>query len=229
MTDEDLVGRFADLTDDALVARIQSGDLSESARAIARAEAERRGLDVSAESSAEIAEVDLPSPSYVQLSGFLEPMEAYVMEGRLKAEGIDVHLMGAGTLETNPLWLNAMGGVRLFVPRFQYERAKEIIARQDEGEYALTDDASAADEDNAADEGKQRFGWVVLMLPSLAFAAVVLYQIWKSECEPNTYCAIQEQQQSVGFYLIKLLGSAIAIAPAAWAIRYLSLRFRRSA
>jgi len=227
MTEKDLVRRFADLADDALMERIQSGELTESALALARAEAVRRGLHPSTEKPVANEEVVLAPQNFVQLSRYLKPMEAYLIEGRLKAEGIQAHLVGANTIETNPLWLNAMGGVRIFVPERQYQRANDIVTLQHDGDYALTDDAATQDEGNFSNTGKQWFGWIILVLPTVCFAVLSLYQLWKSHCEPNTYCAIQEQQQWVSEYLAKLFISAICVAPAVFCIRYLNLRFKQ--
>ncbi|GLQ48994.1 hypothetical protein ACFFJT_02140 [Dyella flava] len=226
MQQEDLIRLFAELTDDALLERIHSGDLTDAAEEFAHAEARRRGLDMSRDAPANIQKVALPPPDYVQLSGYLKPIEAYVLQGRLNAEGIDAQLSGANTVETNPLWFNALGGVRLFVPKLQLARASEILAMQDKGAYDL---AEEGDQDGVdVNTGKYWLGWTVLVIPTLIFGFLAVFQIWKSACAPNTYCAIQEQQgETVASYLMKCFATALAFTPVAFSIRYLELRFKK--
>jgi hypothetical protein len=226
MKEDDLSQLFADLTDDALLARIRSGDLTDLASSTALAEAARRRLDVPAIPPPNVKEVVLPPPDYVQLSGYLQPMEAYLLQGRLQTEGIDAHLLGVKTIEANPLWFNALGGVRIFVPRAQCERANGIVAMQRAGDFGLEGDGPAAKEESGSSQGKRWFGWIVLVLPASIFSMLGLVQIWESHCEPNTYCVILEQQQSMADYFVKLIVSALILAPAAIAIQYLRLRFK---
>lgn len=164
MQDEELAGRFAELADDALLARLASGELTEQAQAIARAEAKRRGLTALQAGIDTAQEPQQAPPDFVQFSRYLQPMEAYILQGRLAAEGIDAHLAGVDTVGTNPLWFNAMGGVRLFVPRAQCAHARDIMAQREAGDYALQEDAPGA---ASSDTVKRRFGWIVLVLPAL--------------------------------------------------------------
>lgn len=226
MKDEDLIRRFADLTDEALLARIESGNLTERAESVALAEAARRGLNIQHNVIGEVEEDVLPA-NYVQLSRYLQPMEAYILQGRLQAEGINTHLSGAKTIEANPLWFNAMGGVRMFVPSAQYERAKEIIESRDEGHYELEEDVAPQPEENEADKGKLRLGRVVIVLPALIFAAFVLAQVWLPNCPFQFHC-VSDERGSMEAVMGKLLISVVAIAPAVFATRYLQLRFKQN-
>ncbi len=228
MMDQELVRRFADLTDDALLRRLQSGDLTELAESIARDEAKRRGLAVPAESSdspvADAAPSKEAPPDFVQFARYLKPMEAYLLQGRLQAEGIDAHLSGVSTVETNPLWFNAMGGVRIFVPRSQYAQAKEVLTSEERGDFDLDDGDPDEKAAPASDERKWQLGWVLLVLPCLVFAIFLTIQIWTPRCPPNTLC--MAGPETVGDYLFKLSISVASFGPAAFAIRYLGLRFK---
>jgi hypothetical protein len=230
MQQDDLIRLFAELTNDALLDRLHSGDLTDEAESLAHAEAQRRGLDVSREPPPNIQKVSLPPPDYVQLSGYLKPIEAYVLQGRLSTEGIDAHLSGANTIETNPLWFNALGGVRLFVPKLQLERARQILAMQDEGAYDLAEEASGDQDGADANTGKYWLGWVVLVIPTLIFGFFAAFQLWKSSCAPNADCAIGEAPgEAVVSYLTQLVMTALVFVPAAFSIRYLAVRFKKPA
>jgi hypothetical protein len=233
MKEQDLARRFADLTDEALLARLRSGNLTEEAESLARAEARQRGLELPQGAEAEPDE-NLPPPSdYVQIAGYLQPMEAYVLEGRLRAEGIHAHLVGVKTIEANPLWLNAMGGVRIFVPRSEYQQASEILAFKPEEEDEPQDELSAEPADVVeresadVDGGKQRWAWILLMLPTLAVGMIWTIAVWTTLCSSSTPCGRQEQ--GVAGMLIKLLWSVAGFGPAAFSIRYLGNRFKRPA
>jgi len=54
--------------------------------------------------------------------------EAHICKGRLEAEGIDAVLRDYNTIDSNPLLSQAIGGVKLFVPADDAERAREILA-----------------------------------------------------------------------------------------------------
>ncbi len=41
--------------------------------------------------------------------------EAQVFCSKLESEGIDVYLRDMNTVDSNPIWSNAVGGVKLFV------------------------------------------------------------------------------------------------------------------
>lgn len=54
--------------------------------------------------------------------------EALIFQGKLKSEGIQVFLRDSNTVNSNPLWSNAIGGVKLFVLNEDYERADRILS-----------------------------------------------------------------------------------------------------
>lgn len=226
MQEQDLAKRYAELSDEALRARLASGQLTELAQAVALAEAKRRGLTLQ-QHEAGTSTDDEPlaaSADFVQFSRYLQPMEAYILQGRLAAEGIDAHLSGAHTIETNPLWFNAMGGVRLFVRRDQCAKAREILAQRDDGDYSLPDEAPASIEPAAHEIEKRRFGWIVLVIPALAFACYVLFEVWAPDCPFHSRCPASDRD-TMSFYVTKLLASSLGVAPAVLAMRYLRLRF----
>lgn len=65
--------------------------------------------------------------------------EAIIFKGKLESEGIEVFMKDNYTIEANPLYSNAVGGVKLLVSKKDYTKAMKIISQV--SEYSL-DDAS---------------------------------------------------------------------------------------
>lgn len=63
--------------------------------------------------------------------------EALIIKGKLEAEGISVFMRDNNTVDANPLYSNAIGGVKLFVNRDDYLKAMEIISQV--SKYSLDD------------------------------------------------------------------------------------------
>lgn len=68
--------------------------------------------------------------SLVTVERYLHPTEAHIAAGRIRAEGIPVHLHGINHVSANWLIANALGGIRLQVPARHVARAKEILATE---------------------------------------------------------------------------------------------------
>lgn len=64
----------------------------------------------------------------VTVESYLHPTEAHIAAGRVRAEGIPVHLHGINHVSANWLIANALGGIRLQVPAQHVAHAKEILA-----------------------------------------------------------------------------------------------------
>lgn len=54
--------------------------------------------------------------------------EALIFQGKLESEGIQVFSRDINTVNSNPLWSNAIGGVKLFVRTEDYEKANEVLS-----------------------------------------------------------------------------------------------------
>ena len=54
--------------------------------------------------------------------------EAQIFRGKLESEGIEVYLRDTHTVDSNPIWSNAVGGVKLFVKTQDFEKANEILS-----------------------------------------------------------------------------------------------------
>lgn len=63
--------------------------------------------------------------------------EAIILKGKLETEGIEVFIRDNNTVDANPLYSNAIGGVKLFVNRSDCLKAKDIISQV--SQYSLDD------------------------------------------------------------------------------------------
>ena len=74
------------------------------------------------------------------IASFITPIEAYVLQTRLQAEGINAVVADAETIQMNQLLAPALGGVRVLVPQGGLARAYEIKAAISRGDFAIDDD-----------------------------------------------------------------------------------------
>lgn len=63
--------------------------------------------------------------------------EAIIFKGKLESEGVEVYMKDSYTIDANPLYSNAIGGVKLLVSKKDYSKAMEIISQV--SEYSLDD------------------------------------------------------------------------------------------
>jgi DNA-directed RNA polymerase subunit RPC12/RpoP len=63
--------------------------------------------------------------------------EALIYKGKLESEGIEVFIRDNNTVDSNPLYSNAVGGVKLFVANEDVEKAKELLSNVTE--FSLDD------------------------------------------------------------------------------------------
>jgi DNA-directed RNA polymerase subunit RPC12/RpoP len=71
------------------------------------------------------------------LRRFQYSSEAIIYQGKLESQGIEVFLRDNHIVDTNPLYSNAVGGVKLFVKNEDVIKANEIL--QDVSLYSLDD------------------------------------------------------------------------------------------
>lgn len=72
------------------------------------------------------------------LCRFQYSSEAVIYQGKLESYGIEVFMRDMNIVDTNPLYSNAFGGIKLFVRTEDFERAKEIL--KDVNLYPVDDD-----------------------------------------------------------------------------------------
>jgi DNA-directed RNA polymerase subunit RPC12/RpoP len=64
---------------------------------------------------------------FTLLRRFQYTSEAIIFQGKLESQGIEVFLRDNNTIDSNPLYSNAIGGVKLFVKTEDYEKAEEVL------------------------------------------------------------------------------------------------------
>ena len=75
---------------------------------------------------------------FTLLRRFQYSSEATIYKGKLESQGIEVFLQDQFTIDSNPFYSNALGGIRLFVKTEDFDKANEILG--DVNLYAVDDD-----------------------------------------------------------------------------------------
>jgi hypothetical protein len=138
---EELEQTFESLSDAELLRRLTAGELTPLAREVAETELRRRGLPAPDPASpADRTTDERKRDDIVEVARFLTPTEAYILQGRLQAEGVPAVVADAGLVQTNALLAIAVGGVRVMVPQSLRAAAEEIKAAIARGDYTLEED-----------------------------------------------------------------------------------------
>lgn len=64
---------------------------------------------------------------YIILNSYENYIEAHIAKGTLEEQGIDCWLKDENTVTINPIWTNAVGGIKIMVAKQDAERAAEIL------------------------------------------------------------------------------------------------------
>ena len=75
---------------------------------------------------------------FTLLRRFQYSSEATIYKGKLESEGIEVFLRDQITIDSNPFYSNALGGIRMFVKTEDFDKANEILG--DINLYSVDDD-----------------------------------------------------------------------------------------
>jgi hypothetical protein len=144
ITPESLAEKFRLYSDEELLELFRSGELTELAQTVARAELANRGID-----AAGAAVPSAPPPGaepepvlegdLVMVARMYNPLEAEMLRGRLESEGIPAMIADTQTAQVNPFYKLAIGGVRVMVPEAYLAQAREIVRADARGDYALDD------------------------------------------------------------------------------------------
>jgi hypothetical protein len=144
VTREYLAEKFRLYSDEELLELLRSGELTELAQTVVRAELASRGINP-AQSTSPASEAPDQEPTaegdLVMVARMLDPLEAEMLRGRLEAEGVPAIVADTQIVQVNPLYKLAVGGVRVMVPEAYLARAREIVRADAHGDYALDDSA----------------------------------------------------------------------------------------
>jgi len=140
MSHRALAEQFSELESEELVRRLQSGQLTDTAGAIAHAELDRRGVRVPPATEVDVEEDVLESGGdLVMLDTLDKPTEAHILVARLQAEGIHAIAADANLGQAHPFLRFAAGGVRVLVAAKQLARARSLMDALRKGELAIGD------------------------------------------------------------------------------------------
>lgn len=95
---------------------------------------------------------EVHSHDWVVIDGFIDVLQADIVRGRLEVEGIPAILGNRHLVTADWMYAQALGGVRILVPREFVSEAREIIADIDSGQF-LDADAELSKEDSCPDCG----------------------------------------------------------------------------
>jgi predicted RNA-binding Zn-ribbon protein involved in translation (DUF1610 family) len=112
--------------------------------------------------------------------------EAIILKGKLESEEIEVFMRDNNTVDANPLYSNAVGGVKLFVKKKEYSKAKDILSQVskfslDENNKLLKCPNCGAEQINmvtSIKDLKSLFAFVFSML----FVVIPFYSKYKHKC-----------------------------------------------
>lgn len=65
--------------------------------------------------------------NFIPLYNFSNYIDAHIILGKLQAEDIDCRLQDEHTVSINPLWTNAVGGIKLLVAEEDLDKAARLL------------------------------------------------------------------------------------------------------
>jgi hypothetical protein len=147
MTDRngDLATLYQSLSDEALIERAASGDLTEEAQAMAMAELSARALVLPTPTNVENAAPQPYQGDQTIVAKNLSATEAHILCACLRAAGIAAQTADTNLVQTHNLLAIAVGGASVRVAANDVVQAHAVIAAFDRGEYALDDDFNVGD------------------------------------------------------------------------------------
>lgn len=115
----------------------------------------------------------------VRIAAYENAIEAHLARGRLEAEGIPAYVCHEHHVTAYWLRSLALQGVKIYVHPMNGDRAREIIAAHDRGEYALGDDEEiiACTRCKSMKLSHRRMSWKSALLTA-HLAAIPLYFRW---------------------------------------------------
>ena len=140
----ELTERFAALADDELLRRCESHDLTPQAARVAHQELQRRGLTPSPSRPTTLASF-ANGEDLATVVTLFDPVEAYIVQGCLKASGVAAQVADVNLIQTYALLTPALGGVRILVPASHLEQAQAVVAAYQRGDFALNEDVDVGE------------------------------------------------------------------------------------
>ncbi|MFK2893655.1 hypothetical protein ISS98_21100 [Dyella flagellata] len=123
-------------------------------------------------------DVGTPLPNYLHLARGLPPLNAHILLGRLKVNGVDAHLSGENIVQMDPLWFYALGGVRIFVRSEHIATALDVINAIRKGDYDVTEAEEMPASGTDRLDRKRLLGWKIVLLVALLIGGLSLVVLW---------------------------------------------------
>ena len=80
---------------------------------------------------------ELSQSNFKLIGRFQYSAEAIIFKGKLESEGVEVFMRDNYTVDSNPLYSNAVGGVKLYVNNDDFDKATNVFS--DISQYSLDD------------------------------------------------------------------------------------------
>ena len=131
---------------------------------------------------------------FTLLRRFQYSSEAIIYQGKIESQGIEVFMRDNNIVDSNPLYSNAVGGVKMFVKTVDFDKANEILG--DVSLYSVDDDnelmkcpkcgAEKVDMITSIKDWKSFFSFVLFIILYIApFSAKHKYQCESCKTEFN--------------------------------------------
>lgn len=75
--------------------------------------------------------------TFQKIAVFQYSSQSMIFKGKLESEGIEVFMRDNNTIDSNPLYSNAVGGIKLFVREEDFDKATDILSEI--SHYSLDD------------------------------------------------------------------------------------------
>jgi hypothetical protein len=155
----------------------------------------------------------------ITVSRQTNPLEAYIIRGRLEAEGLSAVVLFEQHIWAMWSYSNALGGVRVLVPLSEYEAAQGVMNALDDGEYedlllrahpvSVTTCPRCGSQNTAPHEWLWKIALAVLFLTPF----VLPYTTHLYSCDDCRRSWIAYDQRPYPLYVIAIAITLIAMLP----------------
>jgi len=144
---------------------------------------------------------------FILLQSFDSYIEAHILLGRLQEEGITCWLKDENTVTINPIWSNAVGGIKLMVADDQIEKATDLLSQfQEQKRKQFSCPYCGSNNIEYISTTRKAVNWLSAILTwSLGSYAIGVEQVWhcfncskefKEPVESKNEETFNEEQQS---------------------------------
>lgn len=105
---------------------------------------------------------------FVEIGVFENYVDAHITKGQLEESGIRCWLKDENTLSMNPMWNQALGGIKLMVAEEDLEDARELMMKYGESRQKFTCPACGSTNVELVSTPKKVSNWFFAMLGAVA-------------------------------------------------------------